>query len=504
MSIFTIYSSLIPEVELEFDYIYENRPYYIVFQQPDSDLVKEMLSKERIRRHIKWYPSNKVAELRICNFIGNFRIFDRVLDVRSEKFDSRISGVEQIKCIIDELDNLNKKISFSYSSSVFVRSDADWNSVESDLLHTVNYLHQIFFEIDFKNRVRQQFDSVKNNPSVTHDAFRKTVPLWSLKNISTDLMLDLVKKGYRSKTELGGADFVRSQAHNLTNDTQENQFIKYFFEYSMQIALKVITLNRGVPVEVHEKSAALANACRGFLSDAFFLGVSSCANINTNSTVLRSRSGYRDFLKFYFDSLFTVRPIYDVNHDLKTDLIDIAVLYEIWCFYKVAFLILGATINVKKKSSYIKDGQIKHSAIFENELYEVGYNRVFSLKSFTSYSTTLRPDISVYSKVTGENFHFDAKYRLNSYVGVDDSEYKVFKNDDINKMHAYLDAIYCTRSAVVLYPGNLYKFFLKAPQPLVFVDELADHELLGVGAIPLVPGGENRKFDNFIKKYFSS
>ena len=71
-------------------------------------------------------------------------------------------------------------------------------------------------------------------------------------------------------------------------------------------------------------------------------------------------------------------------------------------------------------------------------------------------------------------------------------------------MHAYLDAIYHSRSAIILYPGEVYRFYLKAPHPTIFNDVMPAHELHGVGAIPLNPSKTNDKFDEFIKKYFHS
>ena len=87
-------------------------------------------------------------------------------------------------------------------------------------------------------------------------------------------------------------------------------------------------------------------------------------------------------------------------------------------------------------------------------------------------------------------------------MGSDNNEYKNFKNDDVNKMHAYLDAIYSSDSSVVLYPGTSFKFFEKGGEAKVVTDFSGEYNLLGVGAIPLVPGGDNDAFSNVIERFF--
>ena len=114
----------------------------------------------------------------------------------------------------------------------------------------------------------------------------------------------------------------------------------------------------------------------------------------------------------------------------------------------------------------------------------------------------MRPDITVQNKTTGILFHFDAKYRINSYVGSDDLEHKTFKNDDVNKMHAYLDAIYHSDSAIVLYPGTKFKFFVNSKPSKVVEDLKSDFDLKGVGALPLIPGRNNAFFREFLLNRF--
>ena len=126
--------------------IIENKTYYIVFDSPDNDYVKAQMSSQPLASCVSWHPGNRVAELAVKNHIGKIRVFDREIEVRSEKFDDSLDGLSQLKLIIDELDDLSKKISFTYSSKTFLHSLTDWDNYENDLMYKINYLYQVFFK----------------------------------------------------------------------------------------------------------------------------------------------------------------------------------------------------------------------------------------------------------------------------------------------------------------------------------------------------------------------
>ncbi len=504
MTMFSIYKSLEPKIELTSHSLYENKTYYIVFNSLDDEKIKTFFMYSGLNRHFSWHPGNKVAELNIKNYVGLIRIFDKEFDVRSEKFGDGLAGHEQVALIISELDDLSKKISFSYDSTIFNKVAADWVSVQNNYIHKMNYLYQVFFELPRNERAGFQLEKIKRNSSLRYETVSEKKPIWKVKKITPSTAVQLVRNGYSKGSNKHCGDsrvFIHEQL--LSNNTSENQFVLFFYEYCLQICLKILSLKKDFPDVVAEKSMRLLHECRLLLSDSFFETVNMPSKINTGSTVLTSRDGYSDLLKYYTNSLFSVKHIFEeYRDDLKVDLIDIATLYEIWCFYKLAHQILGAQIIVKEKTSAIKDGKIKYSTTFANDLYEVSYNRTYSISNKGSYSTTLRPDISVVKKDTNDLFHFDAKYRINSYIGSDDLEYKTFKNDDVNKMHAYLDAIFHSKSAIVLYPGMNFKFFVKGNLPSMIQDVDGDYDLNGVGALPLVPGQNNQYLERFSNKFF--
>ncbi|MBU3069270.1 DUF2357 domain-containing protein [Aestuariicella sp. G3-2] len=499
---FTIYSSLNPKVAVEDDFILENRTYFILLDSPDSAEVSDFFSRSELKAHLSWHHGNKIAELCIKNFIGKIRFFDREIDVRSEKFDSGMTGAEQIKVIVDELDELSRKMSFSYSSALYNHAEKDWESVENNLVHRLNYIYQIFFEYEQFEQAGYQLEKIKRNTSLKYEVSVRETPIWKLRKISPSTVRQLAKVGFSGGNE-AASHRVHYEESVLSSNTLENQFVKFFYEYCQQICLSVLNIKK-LPDAVVERANSLLLTIRRILSDSFFIDIDSPSRISTNSTVLSSRDGYNNLLKYFTNSLFSVRHIFEeFENELKVDLVDIATLYEMWCFYKVSYQILGEQVFVSEKTSKIKEDTIKYSTTFENDNFAVSYNRSFSISGGGSYSTTLRPDITVQNKATGVFFHFDAKYRINSYIGSDDLEYKTFKNDDVNKMHAYLDAIYDSDSAIVLYPGNKFKFFVNSKPSQVVEEVESEFDLTGVGALPLIPGADNTSFSRFLLNRFS-
>lgn len=451
---------------------------------------------------MSWHHGNKIAELCIKNFIGTIRFFDREIDVRSEKFDSRMSGSEQIKVIVDELDELSRKMSFSYSSAIYNHAEKDWESVENNLVHRLNYIYQIFFECEKFEQAGYQLEKIKRNTSLKFEVSVRETPIWKLRKITPTTVRQLAKSGFIG-IDRAASYRIHNEENVLSSNTIENQFVKFFYGYCQQICLSVLNMKK-LPGALVDRANTLLLTIRRILSDSFFINIDSPSRISTNSTVLSSRDGYNNLLSYFTNSLFSVRHIFeDFENKLKVDLIDIATLYEVWCFYKVSYQILGEKIFVSEKTSNIKEGTIKYSTTFENDAFSVSYNRSFSISSGESYSTTLRPDITVQNKTTKVFFHFDAKYRINSYIGSDDSEYKTFKNDDVNKMHAYLDAIYGSDSAIVLYPGNKFKFFVNSKPSQVVEEVESEFDLTGVGALPLTPGEDNVYFESLLSSRFN-
>ncbi|GAA0406227.1 hypothetical protein GCM10009133_13580 [Cocleimonas flava] len=506
---FKLYTDIKTHEEVTDYGLIENRSYFIELESPEEIEVISFLTNSKISQHLNWIRGNKTAELKIQNYIGQIRLFDKEYDVRSNKFSPELSGKEQLELVISDLNLISKKISFSYSSTAYAARTTDWLEIEKDSINKLIFLHQVFFSAPKEKCIKTHFQKIKQNPSLKAASKTKTDFIWNVRSVTPSILQTLNKKGMLTNdpnnvVNTSGNPRIELPINYLSYNSLENRFIKFFFQYTEQISLKIITSKSSLSNEIKEKANELLKQARIYLNDAFFADVTTLKTLSTNSTVLSSRDGYRDIFSTYIMSLFSIKHIYqDYSDGLSVDLKKISTLYEIWCFYLISYHILGEAITVTRSQSIIKNGEIKNSTIFKNDEYEVAYNKTFSNTNTGSYSTTLRPDISVTNIETGKITHFDAKYRTESFINSDNDLIKNFKNDDIYKMHTYLDAIYNSVSSIVMYPGNTFCFFEKAEPSREIRDLVQEFTLNGVGAIPAVPGESNEILSGFLKRFFT-
>ncbi|CAK4865847.1 unnamed protein product [Aphanomyces euteiches] len=224
------------------------------------------------------------------------------------------------------------------------------------------------------------------------------------------------------------------------------------------------------------------------------------------SNVLQKRDGYRNMLIFYHRLLGGLHLAIDPESlTLLIEQKDIAELYELWTFVRMIDFVSEAVGTAPLQALRIhKDDWQANAAhglevryLWQGQTLKLWYNRTFR-KGGESYSLTLRPDIVL--EFGERRYIFDAKFKL-QYIQWETEEEdeqlerssSTFKNGDIYKMHTYKDAIHGVISACILYPNAFtseIKFFPEQPGNLV-----------GVGAIPLLPGRDGAKLVAFIRDY---
>ena len=236
-----------------------------------------------------------------------------------------------------------------------------------------------------------------------------------------------------------------------------------------------------------------------------------------SSTVLQRRRGYRRVLQHF--SRIRLAPMIPLDKDGMRDLLElknIALLYELWTFFRLVH-----EISAVLGSPPVRSGRLT-SDLFQTAFAAGGtfewdpgvrlvYNQRFSRSrrgQTHSYSVPLIPDIAL--RVSGgpnAGLHlFDAKFRVRALTDVglaaDDKEADdekaaervgSFKRADIYKMHAYRDAIPDARSVWILYPGGQFRFFGvpggggRSGHRAASSPEGLPGEFDGVGAIPVAP-----------------
>lgn len=326
------------------------------------------------------------------------------------------------------------------------------------------------------------------------------------------------------------AYLFRVEEHILSNDTQENRFLKFAlyqiskrYEDLRQRIEAVKTASDTMKAAMHATSESL----KRLQHHPFFRTIGRFKGINQESMVLQKATGYSQVYRTWN----LLRRAYSLNDGLyRLQTKDIATLYEIWCFIEVSHIV--------KEQLHLENEEVEHrnrmemNGIFSWELGKGEHSRILfrkdgvelaelvynpknadkennnvGMKGLVVPTVPQKPDIVL--QLTKNDLQqgmkmtylFDAKYRIDGKdKGVD-----VPPEDAINQMHRYRDAIYYKDydanalkkeviGGYILFPGNGEPNYVAVSKFYKTIKEV------NIGAFPLRPKDvENRKLlENFI------
>ena len=326
------------------------------------------------------------------------------------------------------------------------------------------------------------------------------------------------------------AYLYRVEQHILSNDTQENRFLKFALH---QISKRYEDLRQRIEAVKTAsgtmKSAMLATSetLKRLQHHPFFRTIGRFKGINQESMVLQKATGYSQVYRTWN----LLRRAYSLNDGLyRLQTKDIATLYEIWCFIEVSHIV--------KAQLHLDDEDVEHrnrmemNGIFSWELGKGEHSRILfrkdgvelaelvynpknadtendnvGMKDLVVPTVPQKPDIVL--QLTKNDLQqgmkmtylFDAKYRIDGKdKGVD-----VPPEGAINQMHRYRDAIYYKDydanalkkeviGGYILFPGD------GEPNDVAVLKFYKTIKEVNIGAFPLRPKDvENRKLlENFI------
>lgn len=326
------------------------------------------------------------------------------------------------------------------------------------------------------------------------------------------------------------AYLYRVEQHILSNDTQENRFLKFALH---QISKRYEDLRQRIEAVKTAsgtmKSAMLATSetLKRLQHHPFFRTIGRFKGISQESLVLQKATGYSQVYRTWN----LLRRAYSLNDGLyRLQTKDIATLYEIWCFIEVSHIV--------KAQLHLDDEDVEHrnrmemNGIFSWELGKGEHSRILfrkdgvelaelvynpknadkendnvGMKDLVVPTVPQKPDIVL--QLTKNDLQqgmkmtylFDAKYRIDGKdKGVD-----VPPEDAINQMHRYRDAIYYKDydanalkkeviGGYILFPGD------GEPNDVALSKFYKTIKEVNIGAFPLRPKDvENRKLlENFI------
>lgn len=326
------------------------------------------------------------------------------------------------------------------------------------------------------------------------------------------------------------AYLYRVEEHIVSNDTQENRFLKFAL---YQISKRYEDLRQRIEAVKTAsdtmKAAMLATSesLKRLQHHPFFRTIGRFKGINQESMVLQKATGYSQVYRTWN----LLRRAYSLNDGLyRLQTKDIATLYEIWCFIEVSHIV--------KEQLHLENEEVEHrnrmemNGIFSWELGKGEHSRILfrkdgvelaelvynpknadkennnvGMKDLVVPTVPQKPDIVL--QLTKNDLQqgmkmtylFDAKYRIDGKdKGVD-----VPPEGAINQMHRYRDAIYYKDydanalkkeviGGYILFPGDGEPNYVAVSKFYKTIKEV------NIGAFPLRPKDvENRKLlENFI------
>lgn len=326
------------------------------------------------------------------------------------------------------------------------------------------------------------------------------------------------------------AYLYRVEQHILSNDTQENRFLKFALH---QISKRYEDLRQRIEAiktaSGTMKAAMLATSetLKRLQHHPFFRTIGRFKGISQESMVLQKATGYSQVYRTWN----LLRRAYSLNDGLyRLQTKDIATLYEIWCFIEVSHIV--------KAQLHLDDEDVEHrnrmemNGIFSWELGKGEHSRILfrkdgvelaelvynpknadkendnvGMKDLVVPTVPQKPDIVL--QLTKNDLQqgmkmtylFDAKYRIDGK----DKDVDVPPEDAINQMHRYRDAIYYKDydanalkkeviGGYILFPGDGESNDVAVSKFYKTIKEV------NIGAFPLRPKDvENRKLlENFI------
>lgn len=434
-----------------------------------------------------------------------------------EVLSTKLDYHEHWRAIVEDIEREYRMLSLDYMRRTFHGFSPDQNGEHSDIVWWSVFEGE---QQKFIKACKSNIDQPRHRPHGEEVYLRADKLKQTPHNIENRLAEHRKEPAY----------LYRVEEHILSNDTQENRFLKFAlyqiskrYEDLRQRIEAVKTASDTMKAAMHATSESL----KRLQHHPFFRTIGRFKGINQESMVLQKATGYSQVYRTWN----LLRRAYSLNDGLyRLQTKDIATLYEIWCFIEVSHIV--------KEQLHLENEEVEHrnrmemNGIFSWELGKGEHSRILfrkdgvelaelvynpknadkennnvGMKDLVVPTVPQKPDIVL--QLTKNDLQqgmkmtylFDAKYRIDGKdKGVD-----VPPEDAINQMHRYRDAIYYKDydanalkkeviGGYILFPGDGEPNDVAASKFYKTIKEV------NIGAFPLRPKDvENRKLlENFI------
>lgn len=476
-------------------------------------------------------------------------VFGGVL--RAEVACRKLRYFEEFKELLDSLADKVAELLLSYDSPVSL-------SFESTEELAVNEaaLHFLLRHVMGDDQLPASLDEIFASP---HSLMRERVEYASINEVEEadpELIADgvdfsdICRGGPLARLFNGYTPIMLPERHSFESlDTPENRYAKAFLEHCSLLARRI---ESGMQRRGRRASGREARAWSTRIDDALqhsiWREVGPLTLIPTNSQTLLRKRGYKDLFRYDLALRMSLGLAWpegaQLSDGLLGDIRPVNQIYEYWCFFVLREILLelcreiggGDFITVSPDGLRVQLAKGASSECrFEftspsSEVVNVSlfYNRRFTRSKAPktdwdgSYTSSFDPDFSIRINRVVDPIphwlHFDAKYRLERQQtealfttsekedGPSPGDYyeelsRVYKKDDLFKMHTYRDGILGSRGAYILFPGDGAGGDSESSQPNFFVRHPSAYgggsvqRLPSVGAFAISPGGEKSQHD---------
>ncbi len=462
------------------------------------------------------FPDN-LFEISFCNTVGRTRIGPVPVTVQSRKISESLYE-EMLSYIVDRFSNLI----FSFATPLgqnYRKCKTGKDIAYIEYLFLTKFLLNTPPKLDgisalilanphirlYRELVNCSIDAVTNaQPTTLLKMFTSSDRFASLVNGHPLLATNSGRKiSQKTGRNLYPAEAIEERKY-FTVDTNENRFVKHFLQTIQRrlcglktalAAKKTSYLNPDIEKNLETMSRKIAS----FMADPLWHDVGSMSFVPVSSQVLQRREGYRQLFQLY--SLLQLTSTCDLfNKDDFTSLLetkDTPTLFEYWSFFVIKE-ILDGMLKKTSCSRIITDDPLNQSVepglcIRYEDTVSLWFNKSYRRSSGQqpgdsfapaevskeSYSHPFRPDIVI--EKNGMLLIFDAKFKgkRDGFYGEDEcGSVTSWKDEDIDKMHCYREAIRGVTGAYILYPGK---------KTVLYAAHNATSLYQGVGAMPLKP-----------------
>lgn len=493
---------------------FEQKQYEIIIEGTDNNTVSFWHANKKIRDRVT--KASKRLELLsgIINFGNEIGLSDLIINVNGkeylkitiEVFPSKISYQEDYKAIVDDVTKEIHNAIFDFLKKTYqgYQQSGTRKSSLPEFFAIISAIYDDFLRAT---------DKIINQPHHLLQTYHEVMPAHKIKKTDSQTRKWIEKHPSYVQKKDGRINVEKALAvkKQITFDTKENRLTKFMLKDTVK---KLELLKKQYLQLQREEDPAVSAEIDGMIKklnrrhqNSFLKEVSEATENSGMSLVFSMAPGYRELYKYY---LMLQRGL-DVTGDVfNISVKDLAVLYEYWCFIKLNSilkkkydLISQDIIRVEGNKLIVslvkgQNSKVRYKNVANGESIVLSYNpkesKLPTVSQRPDNVLTLEKNSLDGTKPTYE-YVFDAKYKID--MALEGSYYHKYicdipgpKEEDINTMHRYRDAIVSEKS-VSNYERTMFGAYVLFP----YSDEekykahkfYKSIEKVNIGGLPFLP-----------------